>query len=364
MSAGKLKGRAKPYRVRIDVGGRKQALYFRTKKEMDEFKARRLLNPELFFADPNNGKKLFGVFADEYLAKKLPDVAYATGLKYSESVRLYLKPHFGFLNLREIRETHIVDFKLKLMKQDISPSSRVFHFNFLRSILKNARSQGLMAINPFINVKGFPKPKPRQEAWSEEELIRFLTFHKDNPKLILYLMGANIACRIGEIWALKKSDINWMTGKVSINASYNQKTGIIGDTKNHKSRIAFLPELVCEMVSRLMVSGESEFLIPRDLPGLRDPGHAARVLKRDCVLAGVTPICFHALRHTWTTLFVEKTGNVRLAMEILGHSSIEMTNRYIHISERQIEKHRNSLSLVPNFPLSKLIEDNNSEVAQ
>jgi integrase len=364
MTIGKLKGRAKGYRTRVTIGGKKKSFYFKTKKELDTFKAKHLINPELTMTAVNNKKVLFGVFAKEFLEKKATEVRYATQLKYSESIRLYLNHHFEYLNLREIQEEHIEQFKKWLTELDIALASRVFHFNFLRSILKKARLKGLITSDPFIDIKCFPKPKPREEVWSLEELQKFLNFHNFNPRLIVYLLAANIGCRIGELWALTETNIDFASGRVEINGSYCQKTGVIGPTKNGQKRIAYLPQAVCEVIAQLVDFKTNSFIIPRDLPGLKDPGHVARVLRRDCLAAGVKSLCFHQLRHTWTTLFVEKTGNVKLAMEILGHSSLEMTNRYLHITDKAKVNNRNALSLVPNFPLGKLIEVKNAEVAQ
>lgn len=90
-----------------------------------------------------------------------------------------------------------------------------------------------------------------------------------------------------------------------------------------------------------------KFVLPRNLPGLADTKHASRVLRNDCTKAGVRPIRFHDLRHTWATLFVAKTGNALHAQRILGHKSLGMTARYAHTNLERIRNHRNTLSIVP-----------------
>lgn len=47
--------------------------------------------------------------------------------------------------------------------------------------------------------------------------------------------------------------------------------------------------------------------------------------------AGVKYIKFHALRHTCATWILEKTGNLKLVQQVLGHSDMRVTAKYAHI---------------------------------
>lgn len=46
---------------------------------------------------------------------------------------------------------------------------------------------------------------------------------------------------------------------------------------------------------------------------------------------GIPYIRFHNLRHTAITWIVKKTGNILLAKEIVGHSSVKVTEIYAHV---------------------------------
>ena len=48
----------------------------------------------------------------------------------------------------------------------------------------------------------------------------------------------------------------------------------------------------------------------------------------------VTP---YMLRHTFATLFVENNGNLLILKNIMGHSQISTTERYVHESKRMIK---------------------------
>ncbi|MCB9073727.1 MAG: site-specific integrase [Bdellovibrionaceae bacterium] len=343
MKIEKLKGkRSKPYRVRVNF----KAYYFATKNAALKFKLEAKASPDSFEPVRRERKSLLQ-FANEYLERKSIDLKYASRLKYSESLRLYISPQLGHCDLGDIRRLRVEEFKMWLFRKEISLSSKNFHFNFFKSLLKDAFQLELIAKNPALGVRGFPKPEPVQKSWSEQELMQFLSFHESNPRLVLYLLAANVPCRLGELFGLKRSDIDFENMIIHIQRSYDQKAKELSTTKTKTKRVVHLPDEVAKYLVQYLSLTESEFVIPRDLPGLLDPKHASRVLKVDCKKAGVRPIRFHDLRHTWATLFVAKTGNPLHAQRILGHKSLGMTARYAHTNLEQIKNHRNTLTVVP-----------------
>jgi len=62
------------------------------------------------------------------------------------------------------------------------------------------------------------------------------------------------------------------------------------------------------------------------------------------VKAGIkTPITPHSLRHTFATNLLEKTSNIRLVQLALGHSSVETTMIYTHLSDNVLAEAVESL---------------------
>jgi integrase/recombinase XerD len=59
----------------------------------------------------------------------------------------------------------------------------------------------------------------------------------------------------------------------------------------------------------------------------------------------------HKFRHTGATMFLRNGGNVFALKEILGHSTMEMVERYVHLAQVDIEDAHRQPSPVCNWNL-------------
>ena len=63
--------------------------------------------------------------------------------------------------------------------------------------------------------------------------------------------------------------------------------------------------------------------------------------------AGVKPIRFHDLRHTFAALWVMSGQSIYELQKVLGHSSVTMTERYSHLSPEHLKGKTEFLDLAP-----------------
>ena len=67
-----------------------------------------------------------------------------------------------------------------------------------------------------------------------------------------------------------------------------------------------------------------------------DPRVIRGMLHRMCARAGVRDIAPHALRHTAATHILAGGADLRAVQEMLGHSSLQTTQRYTHVDAQRL----------------------------
>ena len=65
-------------------------------------------------------------------------------------------------------------------------------------------------------------------------------------------------------------------------------------------------------------------------------------IKDICGHAGINKkITFHCGRHTFATIFLQEGGSVEVLQQLLGHTDINETMKYVHILPNRIEEQMN-----------------------
>ena len=70
------------------------------------------------------------------------------------------------------------------------------------------------------------------------------------------------------------------------------------------------------------------------------------IMKKDLLIPRLRP---HLLRHTFATRYLENGGDMYTLQQILGHTSLEMVKKYVHLTNQK------TVMNFPNYsPLDKL----------
>jgi len=153
-------------------------------------------------------------------------------------------------------------------------------------------------------------------------------------RVIMQLMWET-GMRIGEVLVLLPRDILLSEKKVTIQRGKGQKTRVvywrsaelsmlIGKWKERrpKSKLLF-PTVRSE-------SGKGQAIEPRSFRL-----QFSRYVDAAELPKWVTP---HVLRHSFSTDFLNRGGNVRTLQIILGHSSLAVTEKYLHITDSDVRQ--------------------------
>lgn len=175
--------------------------------------------------------------------------------------------------------------------------------------------------------------KPLPSVLSKEEVIEFIELMpKEIYKIILYTMYSS-GLRVGEVVALKVKDIDSKRMQI-----------YIAQCKNGSARYAIMSKRSLNMLRYHVLEYKKKYgykFLPDDylFPSKKnESGHIAKktiknnitkVVKKYCSLKKITS---HTLRHSFATHMLEAGADIYQIKELLGHSSLQSTNVYLHLA--------------------------------
>lgn len=273
--------------------------------------------------------------------------------KYKRLIETHIVPVIGSVNIKSITSTYINKFLYEKTENGrldgsggLSPSYIKTLSFILNSSLKFAAQEGLC--NFIAGSIITPPNKPRKLdvlSVNEQMILEHYIFNNLNEKNIGILLSLYAGLRIGEVCALKWSDINFGEKTIHIKDTVSRiatvteeftqtKTKLqINDAKTYSSnRIIPIPEILYNLLLQSK-NTESEFVLKGSSYPYTDPRtlqYAFHKKLKDC---GLRDINYHTLRHTFATRCIESGMDVKSLSEILGHSNVNITlNTYVHSS--------------------------------
>lgn len=173
----------------------------------------------------------------------------------------------------------------------------------------------------------------RPEILSDEEIDARQA--EDQQDAALFRVKFYSGLRLGEVIALRWRHVQFLTdlsGAV-LNVERAVSAGIEKEPKGRRGRQVPIPHPAAEALARL--GQRNEFVAPDDyvfcnrLGRRLDPSAIRRRYKRAARAADLRPVTLHGLRHAAGSVLA-RTLPLVTVRDILGHSELRTTNRYLH----------------------------------
>lgn len=271
----------------------------------------------------------FGEFADRYLT-----VHVAAQLRPSSqrSVRSKLRAHalpfFAEKRLDDIGPLDLASFTASQVALGLKPKTVNNHLSMVRSVLATAHEWGMLTSIP--RVRWVRVPEPATQFLSNEEVARLLTAASAEFWRPFITFLVHTGARFGEAAALRWEDLEIEAASPVVHIRRGVASGFVGSTKTGKHReVPLIPSVLRELRA---FRHDRPFVFCRPADGkFFDPASTRKHLHAICDRAGVRRISWHVLRHTFATELTRRGAPLPAVQKLLGHSTIKMTERYIHV---------------------------------
>lgn len=261
---------------------------------------------------------LFEKFADEFI--ELYSKQNKKSWKRDEVSLKSLKPFFLGKTLQEIQSNLLEAYKAK-RKADFTPRKTLVEeatinreIALLKTIFNKAVEWGKIDTNRLIKVKKFKEKQKDMKILKDEEAIRLIDSALPHLKPVL-IVALNTGMRRGEILSLKWENIDFKNGLI-----------FVKDSKSADREVP-INYLVFETLKELPRTSEFIFYNPKTNSHITDVKNSFRTARNNAKIKGLR---FHDLRHTAASRMIQAGVDLVTVSRILGHSSIQMTMRYVH----------------------------------
>lgn len=261
----------------------------------------------------------------------------------------YLSDVYEFLEslkgktMEQVKKLHVISYLSSVRERGVSDATRNRKHAAVNCFFKALIELELTTQNPAAGVKKSKTESNRAPSFlNEQELMRFFESVQGKYRtrnIAIFLLMAYMGLRIGEVHALNLSDFN----------AEHKTLSVFG--KGRKWRSLPVPESVSHMLEQAI----SERIDPwRAKEEAMFTSQKGRRLSIRCIqqIASETFERFqaevpeqqrlsyssHKLRHSFATMLLRKGADLRTVQELLGHSSIQTTTIYTHVTSREKEE--------------------------
>lgn len=338
------------YLARVKAQGTRLSRIFETRSDAEKWvnyiRFRRDQGCEIE-SQPVTVKQMFNAY-EEFAEEK--GRANSTLKTYKGQFLNYIQAFYGDADMLSVTYEEHQAFMRYLKKQckvrqDDKPRTEPLSAatrNRIRSLMQVMYSKaikgrwfnGAIKTNPFNSIEPAYENAKTIEYFTEEELNDFLEANQTSHYYPLFLLMLKTGLRIGEALGINREQIS--NNLLSIDRQYdNSQNKIVHRTKSKRIRVIYLVDEVLEI---LPLHRAGLLFVKPDGSKITTTYFAKFILSKACKIAGVKEITPHALRHTFSANYLMDGGSIWDLSKILGHQSVEITEKYYaHFSTDHIK---------------------------
>ena len=254
--------------------------------------------------------KTFEYYGYIFLKEKSNNKSYFSKSSYYRKVI----EHFKGKNVDAITR---LDIKQYLISLDMKSKSKNTYVTCLKGVLELAVDDGVISVNPALNIKLKSDRKEPIQYYKREEVEKLLNVATGITKAYLEI-AFNTGMRVGEILGLQIGDFK---DDGFIHIKRTRSKGVIGNGKsNNAIRKVPYNTYMLECVKAIQTNNLYIF------GNIDDASLFRSQWKKVCIKANVPKYKLYSTRHTFATLMLkENVVSINELAGLLGHSSPKVT---------------------------------------
>ncbi|MGW4765734.1 tyrosine-type recombinase/integrase [Streptomyces pseudogriseolus] len=344
--ASKRRSRRPFGRVRKLPSGRFQARYpgpdgvlrpadrtFATSTDADRWLMRKRIEiEEGRWLDPAEGRTTVRDWSARWLAAVAPQLKHKTQATYRSLINSRINPALGDRELSSLRPITITEWVAAMRTEGLSASRIRQAYRVLSQIMASAVDNDLIPQTPCRGVRLPRMPQTEPHIVTPQEASGIVRAARKPHDLLIALL-AFAGLRVGEAFALRRSDVDVAGGFLLVDENLAEANGtLVFDTpKSHQKRVLRLaPSLAKRLGAYLeeLPGGDDALLFttPAGKP-LRYNQWRKAYFDPAVSAAGLADVTPHDLRASHGTWVADRYG-VMTAAHRLGHSNASVTTRH------------------------------------
>ena len=277
-------------------------------------------------------QELFDEFIDGKIAQ---NVSKATIRSYTLSFQRFYLFLGDKTKTSDITEKTIYAFIHRLQEEMVKPTSINHYLREIRAFLYWRMKSNL--IKPEFQVTLVKEQEEIKETYTDEELkvltakpLKTSSFVEWRTWAIINWILAT-GNRAETVCNIKMGDLNFTKYEITLQHTKNKKSQIIPMSRELKF-------VIQEYIKMFRGEASNDEYLFCNIGAEKLTTNALKHSLRDYNLArGVNKTSAHALRHTFAKNWILNTGDVFRLQKLLGHSTLEMTRKYVNMFSEDLK---------------------------
>jgi integrase len=288
------------------------------------------------YIDPAGGQLRFGEYAEQWLALQVWRPS--TRLQAETNLRNHALPAFGHRPLSAIRTSEVQAW-VKRLSDELAPSTVTTVHHYVRSILKAAVRDRLIASSPCTDIR-LPKQERPRVVPLEVGQVGALASAVPERWRAAVLLAAGTGLRQGEVFGLTLGNVHLLRRMLTVDHQLLTPVGdppLLGPPKTPASyRTVPMPQMVIDVVAAHLAhypaTHEWGLIFTTEAGGPVRRNRVGGMWQAAARKVGLPGVTFHSLRHHYASLLIRSGCSVKAVQEALGHATAaETLDTYAHL---------------------------------